>query len=118
MKYIKFFLLLFISSTSFAQQTDTAKVYAREIIDLFVAGKYAAIDARCDSVMKRRAGPEELQRLWEGMLFQYDSLEEIEAPRAYYIREHYVTVTPLKFSKRRIGLQIAFNKRYEISGIF
>lgn len=118
MKFFTVIIFLFSSYLLFSQNLDSAKVNARQIIDLFIAQKYAEVDSKCDAEMKRKAGVSLLEDIWVGLQMKYDSLAEIGETRTSFKNEFMKTITVLKFGVKKIGLQITLNKQYQISGIF
>jgi len=116
-------LLLVIASlfslSLYAQEDfDKAAKKGREVIELFKNEKYADVYAMCDSVMKRKAGLDGIQQVWDGLIFSYDELEDIGETHCDTLRNLYITTTKLKFKKLSTGLRVNFNKQYEIAGIW
>lgn len=120
--YTKYFVVLILSfffAHAIAQKNETMAVQkAIEIIDLFKTDQFEKAYTFCDEIMLRKITPERLQSIWESLAAVNGDLIEVGATRYNYLDTFHAITTKLKFKNGAVGLRLAFNLKWQISGIY
>lgn len=101
-----------------AQDMDAAKQAARQYVQLFAANNFEQLVAAGDSTMQRKADKETLEGLWESLVLSHGNYQHLIETRVSVYQENYITVTVVKFEKRKVGFQLTLNKQLQIAGVF
>lgn len=120
--YTKYFIVLVLSfffANAIAQKNESmAAQKAIEIIDLFKTDQFEKAYSFCDEIILRKITSERLQSIWESLAAVNGDLIEVGATRYNYLDTIHATTTKLKFKNGSVGLRLAFNLKWQISGIY
>ena len=95
-----------------------AAAKANEAIYLFRQAKFEGIYQRLDPTMKRYLDVEKLQGLWDGLEMRYGLVQTVGEPVVTLNDTLAITLTPIQFEKKKMGLKLVFNEKAQIAGMF
>jgi dienelactone hydrolase len=115
--YLLFLSILMVASAQ-AQIKFDAAAKANEAIYLFRQAKFEGIYQRLDPTMKRYLDVEKLQGLWDGLEMRYGLVQTVGEPKVTLNDTLAITLTPIQFEKKKMGLKLVFNEKAQIAGMF
>lgn len=119
MKNIFLFVCLLAASALFAQEQKIRYTFiTNDIVRFLKTEQYDSIVSHFDSTMRSRVGPQELEQTMAGLSQLYGDLESEKEGVVEEIGSHWMSRTPLRFSKSSMILSITFNDRDQVAGLF
>jgi hypothetical protein len=112
------FLFLFTGLSLNAQIKFDAATKAKEVIYLLRHAKFEGFYQRLDPTMKRYLDVEKVQSIWDGLEMRYGSVQTVGEPKVILNDTMAITLTPIQFEKKKIGLKLVFDKKALIAGMF
>jgi hypothetical protein len=104
-----FFLLILLVANlgSFAQElNDSAKSRAQTILHLIAEEKFGAVLPFLDSAMSRSIDQAGLDGMWTSFILQHGKLNSIGETKSRFMKEFYITLTPMNFETDTFSLQL------------
>ncbi|OYU96987.1 MAG: hypothetical protein CFE21_01475 [Bacteroidetes bacterium B1(2017)] len=115
------YLFIFIFCTclpGFSQANFDARFKAKETVFLLRHGKFETIYNRMDPLMKRMMDEEKLMGFWDVLEMSNGQIISVAEPSITSKDKLIISITPIEYERKKIGLKVVFNAKGEICGLF
>jgi len=97
---------------------DEYVTLAKQVVQNLAAGQYGKVAAAFDANMKANLSEAQLQSAWDQRVAQVGLLQEMGAVRRAQTEGMEVAIVSCRMEKGGVDVQVVFNARKEIAGLF
>ncbi|QDT41352.1 Alpha/beta hydrolase family protein [Gimesia alba] len=91
---------------------------AREFVEQMGQGEFEKVVQRFDRVMTKALPSDNLQAIWNGLVTQYGSFQEIKETRTEDLKKYKIVFVTCQFERGKLDAKVVFTEQNEITGLF